>query len=168
MPIIAMNTDNPLGQRPFGAMGGGPARLGWMGAATTGPAATPGDFDNNQAVLAQLVSMGAITAQNAADILDGKLSLDDEPQVTMSVINSALSFAGQQGLPIAATNPAITNVVAKAPTSSWAGSAGAVLNAVTPSSSSGSSLATLGLTGTTGIIIGAVAIGLLLVFAGRR
>src|SRR5262249_54751275 len=38
MAIVAMSTNNPLGQRPFQAMGG----LGWLG---DGP--TPGDYDNN-------------------------------------------------------------------------------------------------------------------------
>lgn len=157
MAIVAMNTNNPLGQRPFGAMG----HLGAF--ATTGPMQTPGSFDENKGVLDALVSMGAITAQNEADIWAGKTSLDDMA-VPMNMISQALQLSGQVGLPIAVTNPAVTNVVATAPTWSVAGSVGSAISAVTPSSS----LTDLGLTGTTGIIVGAVAVGLLLVLIGRR
>jgi hypothetical protein len=92
MSFIAIVTDNPLGKRPLNLM----ARhqgMGWLGAAST-----PGDFDNNQAVLNQLVSMGAITQQDATDIFDGKASLDDMA-VNMMMINQALQMTGQQGTP---------------------------------------------------------------------
>lgn len=155
-----MDTSNPLAHRPG---------LGWLGA-QLGPNPMPGDFDNNQGVLNQLVSMGAITAQNAADIIAGHLSLDDLPQVTMNVVNSALVISGQQGLPIAVTNPAITNVVANAPIdTSWQAKAGAVLNAVTPTGAPKppSGWAAFGLTGTTGVIVGAAAVIALLIIAKR-
>jgi hypothetical protein len=162
MAHVAMDTANPLGQRPFTAMG----RLD----AFVGPVPMPGDYDNNQNVLAALVSMGAITQQNATDIFDGHASLDDMA-VNMTMISAALQQTGQAGLPIAVTDPAITNVVAKAPIdTSFGAKVGAALNAVTPSGppNPSSGWAALGLTGTTGIIVGAAAIGLLLILTSRK
>lgn len=89
MSFIAINTDNPLGNRPLNLMARSQA-LGWLGAAPT-----PGDYDNNQAVLNQLVSMGAITFQDANDIWAGQASLDDMA-VNMTMINQALQFTGQE------------------------------------------------------------------------
>src|SRR5216684_4389589 len=89
MAFIQTSTNNPLGQRPLNLM----ARtqgMGWLGAAPT-----PGDYDNNQAVLGALVAMGAITQQDATDIWNGEASLDDMA-VNMTMINQALQFSGQQ------------------------------------------------------------------------
>ncbi len=91
MSFIAMETNNPLGQRPLNLMSRQQG-MGWLGA--TGP--TPGDFDNNQQVLGELVSMGAITQQDATDIWEGQASLDDMA-VNMSMINAALQLTGQPG-----------------------------------------------------------------------
>jgi hypothetical protein len=88
--FVRADMDNPLGQRPLNLM----ARhqgMGWFGAAPT-----PGDYDNNEQVLGQLVAMGAITQQNATDIFNGDASLDDMA-VNMTMINQALQMTGQAG-----------------------------------------------------------------------
>jgi hypothetical protein len=95
MSFIEVNTDNPLGKRPLNLM----ARqqgMGWF--SSLGAAPTPGDYDNNQAVLNQLVSMGAISFQDATDIFNGQASLDDMA-VNMTMINQALQLTGQVGTP---------------------------------------------------------------------
>ena len=97
MSFINVSTENPLGNRPLNLM----ARqqgMGWLGAVT------PGDYDNNQAVLNQLVSMGAITFQDANDIWAGQASLDDMA-VNMTMINQALQFTGQAGAQVAQPLP---------------------------------------------------------------
>lgn len=90
MAFIAISTENPLGQRPLNLMSRHQG-LGWLAAAPT-----PGDYDNNQAVLGQLVAMGAITQQDATDIWNGDASLDDMA-VNMTMINQALAMTGQAG-----------------------------------------------------------------------
>jgi len=90
MSFIAMETQNPLGQRPLNLMSRSQG-LGWLGAAPT-----PGDYDNNQQVLGQLVAMGAISQDDANNIWAGTASLDDMP-VNMTMINQALALTGQQG-----------------------------------------------------------------------
>ena len=97
MSFVQISTENPLGNRPLNLM----ARhqgMGWLGAVT------PGDYDNNQAVLNQLVSMGAITFQDANDIWAGQASLDDMA-VNMTMINQALQFTGQSGAQVAQPLP---------------------------------------------------------------
>jgi hypothetical protein len=94
MAFVAIVTDNPLGKRPLNLM----ARNQGMGWFPLGAAPTPGDYDTNQAVLNQLVSMGAITQQNAIDIWAGTASLDDMA-VNMTMINQALQLTGQSGTP---------------------------------------------------------------------
>jgi hypothetical protein len=101
MAFIAIVTDNPLGKRPLNHMVRHQA-LGWFGAAPT-----PGDYDNNQQVLGQLVAMGAITQQDASDIWTGQASLDDMA-VNMTMINQALQFIGQTGAAIPAALPPST------------------------------------------------------------
>lgn len=97
MAFLQVSTTNPLGQRPLNFMmkhQGPPVYaglLGWIGAA-----ATPGDYDTNTQVLGALVSMGAISPDESAQIDAGTLSLDDLP-VTMTMINEALSETGQTG-----------------------------------------------------------------------
>lgn len=76
--------------------------LGWIAAA-----ATPGDYDTNQTVLAALVSMGAISQSQADAIWNGQLSLDDLP-VNMTMINEALSETGQVGAPTVLPLPSST------------------------------------------------------------
>lgn len=113
---------NPLGQRPLNFMmkhQGPPVYaglLGWIGAA-----ATPGDYDTNTQVLGALVSMGAISPDESAQIDAGTLSLDDLP-VTMTMINEALSEAGRPGAPTVLPLPS---------------SVGAPLSTLPPPSSSG-------------------------------
>jgi hypothetical protein len=101
MSFIAINTDNPLGRRPLNLMARSQA-LGWLGDMAAAP--TPGDYDNNQAVLNQLVSMGAISFQDATDIFNGQASLDDMA-VNMTMINQALQMTGQSGASIPAPLP---------------------------------------------------------------
>jgi hypothetical protein len=114
MSFIAINTDNPLGQRPLNLMSRQQG-MGWLGA---GP--TPGDYDNNQQVLGQLVAMGAISQDDANNIWNGTASLDDMP-VNMTMINAALAITGQAGaqtIPaLPASSPNLTPAqVAKIPT----------------------------------------------------
>ena len=128
MSFIDMETGNPLGQRPLNLMTRQQG-MGWMGDA--GP--TPGDYDNNQAVLNQLVSMGAITFQDANDIWAGQASLDDMA-VNMTMINQALALIGQPG----------AQIVQPLPTSSSGASAGGGAQVVPytplPSATAGSTL----------------------------
>lgn len=118
MSFLAVNTNNPLGQRPLNHMVRSQT-LGWLGQAS-GP--TPGDYDNNQGVLNQLVSMGAITLQDASDIWDGQASLDDMA-VNMTMINQALQMSGQQGVatvtPIGPTQAQASGTVDATSETSW-------------------------------------------------
>lgn len=110
MSFININTDNPLGQRPLNLMSRQQG-MGWLGAA----APTPGDYDNNQGVLNALVSMGAISFQDATDIFNGQASLDDMA-VNMTMINQALQMSGQQG---SATAQQLPSGVDASSESSW-------------------------------------------------
>jgi len=120
MSFIAVNTDNPLGKRPLNLMSRQQG-MGWF--PSLGAASTPGDFDTNQAVLNELVSMGAITQQNANDIWAGTASLDDMA-VNMTMINQALQLTGQVGTqtvtPIVGPTPAqAAGTVDASSESSW-------------------------------------------------
>ena len=100
MAFVEISTENPLGNRPLNLM----ARhqgMGWLGAVT------PGDYDNNQQVLGQLVAMGAITQQDATDIWNGDASLDDMA-VNMTMINQALQITGQTGVATVPPTPGLT------------------------------------------------------------
>jgi len=90
MAFVEISTENPLGKRPLNLMAR-QQNLGWLGAAPT-----PGDYDNNQAVLGQLVAMGAISQDDANMIWAGSASLDDMA-VNMTMINQALALTGQMG-----------------------------------------------------------------------
>ena len=103
MPFVQISTENPLGNRPLNLM----ARqqgMGWLGTA----APTPGDYDNNQAVLGALVAMGAITQDDANQIWAGSASLDDTA-VNMTMINQALQIIGQSGAQIPQPLPPSTS-----------------------------------------------------------
>jgi len=101
MAFIAISTENPTGRRPLNLMARNQG-MGWLGDL----GATPGDYDNNQPLLNQLVAMGAITQQNANDIWNGQASLDDMA-VNMTMINQALQMIGQAGTPAPAPVPGL-------------------------------------------------------------
>ena len=103
MAFVAISTENPLAQRPLNFM----ARHQGMGWFSLGAAPTPGDYDNNQQVLGQLVAMGAITQQDATDIWNGDASLDDMA-VNMTMINQALQITGQAGAQVSQPLPPST------------------------------------------------------------
>lgn len=120
MAFIQISMENPLGNRPLNLM----ARhqgMGWLGAVT------PGDYDNNEQVLGQLVAMGAITQQNATDIFNGDASLDDMA-VNMTMINQALQMIGQSGAQVVQPLPT------KAPGASAGGGAQVIPYTPTPAS----------------------------------
>ena len=100
MSFVQMATDNPLGKRPINYMslhqGAPPALAGLRGLGWFGDTPTPGDYDNNQAVLGELVAMGAISQDDATNIWNGTASLDDMA-VNMTMINQALQLSGQTG-----------------------------------------------------------------------
>lgn len=98
MSFLRVSTQNPLGNRPLNLMSRNQG-MGWFGAAPT-----PGDYDNNEQVLGELVAMGAITQQNATDIFNGDASLDDMA-VNMTMINQALQMTGQAGAATPAALP---------------------------------------------------------------
>jgi hypothetical protein len=114
MSFIAISTNNPLGQRPLTLMsrpqGMGWLGLGWLGAVSAGGGMgdaanpTPGDYDNNQQVLGELVAMGAISQDDANNIWAGTASLDDMA-VNMTMINQALQLTGQSGVATPAPLP---------------------------------------------------------------
>lgn len=123
MSFVSISTANPLGKRPLNFMMRHQSPpvyaglLGWIGAA-----ATPGDYDTDTQVLGALVSMGAISAAEAAQIDAGTLSLDDLP-VNMTMINEAISEAGgvsqQTVLPLPGVAPvSITPLMSPAATPS--------------------------------------------------
>lgn len=119
MAHVSMDTNNPLGQRPFGTMGG----LGWMGqsdsifcmeypeqcdAATMNARINPSELISPQAgallnqrpdVLDALHAMGAITQTDVDKLLMGQESLT-RLGVTMSMVNTAMSIMGKPGIPV--------------------------------------------------------------------